>query len=56
MSGLWAKLGQLRQVINVFPAKRTGQPKPEQAVLTQRDETQNRLIEILELQSTKSAV
>ena len=56
MSGLWAKLGQLRQVINVFPAKRTGQPKPEQAVLTQRDETQNRLIEILGLQLPKSAV
>jgi len=53
MSGLLAKLGQLRQVINVFPAKRAGQPKPEQEVLTQRDETQNRLIEILGLQSTK---
>jgi transposase len=56
MSGLLAKLGQLRQVINVFPAKRAGQPKPEQEVLTQRDETQNRLIEILGLQPPKSAV
>jgi transposase len=56
LSGLLAKLGQLRQVINVFPAKRAGQPKPEQEVLTQRDETQNRLIEILGLQSPKSAV
>jgi hypothetical protein len=56
MSGLLAKLGQLRQVINVFPAKRAGQPKPEQAVLTQRDETQNKLIEILGLKSPKSAV
>jgi transposase len=56
MGGLLEKLGQLRQVINVFPAKRAGQSKPEQAVLTQRDETQNRLIEILGLQSPKSAV
>lgn len=56
MSGLLEKLGQLRQVINVFPAKRTGQPKPEQEVLTKRDETQSRLIEILGLQSPKSAV
>jgi transposase len=56
MSGLLAKLGQLRQVINVFPAKRAGQPKPEQEVLTKRDETQSRLIEILGLQSPKSAV
>ena len=56
MSGLLAKLGQLRQVINVFPAKRAGQSRPEQEVLTQRDETQNRLIEILGLQLPKSAV
>ena len=38
---------RLRQVINVFPAKRAAQPRPEQEVLTKRDETQNRLIEIL---------
>ena len=56
MSGLLAKLGQLRQVINAFPAKRAGQSRPEQEVLTQRDETQNRLIEILGLQLPKSAV
>jgi transposase len=56
MGGLLEKLGQLRQVINVFPAKRAGQPKPEQEVLTKRDETQNRLIEILGLQSPKSTV
>ena len=56
MSGLLAKLGQLRQVINVFPAKRAGQPKPEQEVLTKRDETQDKLIEILGLQPPKSAV
>ena len=56
MGGLLEKLGQLRQVINVFPAKRAGQPKPEQEVLTKRDETQNRLIEILGLQSPNSTV
>jgi transposase len=56
MSGLLEKLGQLRQVINVFPAKRAGQPKPQQEVLTKRDETQEKLIEILGLQSPKSAV
>ncbi len=56
MSGLLEKLGQLRQVINVFPTKRAGKPKPEQEVLTKRDETQSRLIEILGLQSPKSAV
>jgi transposase len=56
MSGLLAKLGQLRQVINVFPAKRAGRSRPQQEVLTQRDETQNRLIEILGLQLPKSAV
>ena len=56
MNGLLAKLGQLRQVINVFPAKRAGQPKPEQVVLTQRDKVQDKLIEILGLQPPKSAV
>jgi transposase len=56
MNGLLAKLGQLRQVINVFPAKRAGQPKPEQVVLTKRDEVHDKLIEILGLQPQKSAV
>jgi transposase len=56
MSGLLEKLGQLCQVINVFPAKRAGQPKPEQKVLTQRDETQEKLIDILGLRSPKPAV
>ncbi len=56
MAGLLEKLGQLRQVINIFPAKRGGQPKPEQAVLTKRDQTHEKLIEILGLQPPKSAV
>lgn len=56
MSGLLETLGQLRQVINVYPAKRAGQPKPQQVVLTQRDETQKRLIEILGLRAAKQAV
>jgi len=56
MSELLAKLAQIRQVINVYPTKRAGQPHPEQVVLTQRDATQEKLIEILGLQSEKSAV
>jgi len=56
MAGLLEKLGQIRQVINVFPTKRAGQPKAEQAVLTKRDQTHEKLIEILGLQPPKSAV
>ncbi len=56
MSGLLEKLRQLRQVVNVFSTRRAGQPKPEQEVLTKRDQTQEKLIEILGLQSPKSAV
>ncbi len=56
MSGLLEKLGQIRQVINVYPAKRAGQPGAEQVVLTKRDETQEKLIEILGLQSQKPTV
>jgi transposase len=56
MAGLLEKLGQIRQVINVYPSKRAGQPGAEQVVLTKRDETQERLIEILGLQSQKPAV
>jgi hypothetical protein len=33
-------LAGLRQVTNVFPAKRAGQPKPEQEVLIQRNAKQ----------------
>jgi transposase len=56
MSGLLEKLGQLRQVINVYPTKRADQPGPEQAVLTKRDETQDKLIQILGLPAPKSVV
>jgi transposase len=56
MSGLLEKLGQLRQVINVYPTKRPGQSRPEQEVLTKRDETHEKLIELLGLQLPKSAV
>jgi transposase len=49
MAALLEKLGQLRQVINVYPAKRTGQPPAEQWVLTKRDATQEKLIQILRL-------
>ena len=56
MSGLLEKLSQMRQVINVFPTKRAGQPKPEQTVLTKRDDIQEKLIEILGLQAAKPVV
>jgi len=56
MSRLLEKLSQMRQVINVFPTKRASQPRPEQAVLTKRDQIQDKLIEVLELQKTKSPV
>ena len=56
MSGLLETLSQMRQVINVFPTKRAGQPKPEQTVLTKRDDTQQKLIEILGLQPIKAAI
>lgn len=56
MAGLLEKLGRLRQVINVFPAKRADQPGAEQEVLTKRDETQDKLIEILGLRSSKSGI
>ncbi len=56
MSALLQALRQMRQVVNVFPSKRAGQPKPEQTVLTQRDDTQEKLIEILGLRTVKSAI
>jgi transposase len=56
MAGLLEKLGQIQQVINVYPPRRAGQPAAEQVVLTKRDETQEKLIEIFGLQSQKTAV
>jgi transposase len=56
MAGLLEKLGQLRQVINVYPARRAGHHPTEQVVLTKRDDIQEKLIEILKLQSPKSTV
>ena len=55
MAGLLEKLGQIQQVINVYPAKRGGRSVTEQAVLTERDETHEKLIEILGLQMPKPA-
>lgn len=56
MSGLLKNLDQIRQVINVYSAKRASKPGAEQVVLTKRDETQEKLIEILGLPSQKNAV
>jgi len=54
MAGLLEKLGQIQEVINVYPARRAGRPVTEQPVLTKRDEIQEKLIEILELQAPRS--
>lgn len=56
MAALLEKLGQIQQVINIYPAKRAGQSPVEQAVLTKRDEVQDKLIEILGLPIPKSTV
>jgi transposase len=56
MAGLLEKLGQIQQVINVYPARRAGQAVTEQPVLTQRDEVQEKLIEILGLEMPKSVI
>lgn len=53
MAGLLEKLGQMQQVINVYPARRSGQSVTEQPVLTKRDEVQEKLIEILGLQMSR---
>jgi hypothetical protein len=45
----------VQQVINVYPARRGGRSVTEQAVLTERDEVHEKLIEILGLQMPKSA-
>jgi hypothetical protein len=42
MSGLLKNLGQIRQVINVYSAKRASKLGAEQVVLTKRDETQEK--------------
>lgn len=53
MAALLEKLGQMQQVINVYPSKRAGQPVTEQVVLTKRDEVQEKMIEILGLHPPK---
>ncbi len=55
MAGLLEKLGQIQEVINVYPARRQGRPGAEQSVLTQCDEVQRKLIDILGLESPKSS-
>ena len=56
MKGLLDQLEQIRQVINVYPVKRVGQPAIEQSVLTKRNEVQEKLVEVLGLQMTRSAI
>jgi len=54
MAGLLEKLGQIQEVINVYRARRRGDGVRQQSVLTQRDEVQTKLIEILGLELPKS--
>ncbi len=54
MAGLLEKLGQIQQVINVYPARRGRRAVTEQPVLTERNEVHEKLIEILGLQMPKS--
>jgi len=55
MKALLDELEQIRQVINVYPARRAGQPAMEQAVLTKPNEVQEQLVEVLGLRTPKSA-
>jgi transposase len=50
MAALLEKLGQIRQVVNVYPPGRGGKTPVEHSVLTKRDEVQEKLIQILGLQ------
>ena len=54
MAGLLEKLARVQQVINVYPAKRAGQARAEQCVLTKLDATQEKLIDLLGLRVPKS--
>ena len=54
MAGLLAELERLRQVINVYSARRTSRPAMKQSVLTKRNQIHEKLIEILGLQAPKS--
>src|SRR5881398_17314 len=56
MSGLLKSLSRIRQVINIYPSKRARKPGAEQVVLTKRDETQEKLIEIFGLPSQKHSI
>ncbi len=54
MAGLLEKLGQIRQVVNVYPARRGGKSAPQQSVSSRRDQVQERLIHILGLEMPKA--
>lgn len=56
MAGLLEKLGQIRQVVNVYPTRRGGKSVPEQSVSSKRDEVQEKLIHILGLHMPKATI
>lgn len=55
MKRLLDQLEQIQQVINFFPGKHPGQSAVEQPVQTRRNDTQDKLVEILGLNSPKTA-
>jgi transposase len=56
MKRMLDELEQIRQVINVFPAKRAGQSALEQMVPTKQNEVQEKLVEILGLQIPRAGL
>jgi len=54
MASLLEELARLQCVINVYPAKRARQPGRQQLVFTKRNEVQEKLIEILNLEAPET--
>ncbi len=49
MDRLWRELGEIREVVNVFKRGRRRKNIPQQTVLTKLDETQGKIVDILQL-------
>ena len=53
LRGLLAELEGIREVINIYPKRGRSKHQPQQTVLTQMSQRQQRLVEILGLESEK---
>ena len=53
LRGLLAELDGIREVINIYPKRGKSKHQPQQTVLTRMSRRQQRLVEILELESEK---